>query len=51
MIYGNFTAQFFGFFVWRHQVPVVTATIPVDPNCRYEEGTFPHFSGLVDSIT
>ncbi|VAH09133.1 unnamed protein product [Triticum turgidum subsp. durum] len=32
-------------------VPVVTATIPVDPNCRYEEGTFPHFSGLVDSIT
>ncbi|KAF6985526.1 hypothetical protein CFC21_003377 [Triticum aestivum] len=33
------------------KVPVVTATIPVDPNCRYEEGTFPHFSGLVDSIT
>lgn len=29
----------------------MTATIPVDPNCRYEEGTFPHFSGLVDSIT
>uniref|UniRef100_A0ACD5TS08 Uncharacterized protein n=1 Tax=Avena sativa TaxID=4498 RepID=A0ACD5TS08_AVESA len=33
------------------KVPVVTANIPVDPNCRYEEGTFPHFSGLVDSIT
>ncbi|TVU22297.1 hypothetical protein EJB05_31982 [Eragrostis curvula] len=32
-------------------VPVVTATVPVDPSCRYEEGSFPHFSGLADSIT
>ncbi|KAL6847730.1 hypothetical protein ACP4OV_021858 [Aristida adscensionis] len=32
-------------------VPVVTATVPVDPTCRYEEGSFPHFSGLADSIT
>ncbi|XP_062191304.1 serine/threonine-protein kinase ATM isoform X2 [Phragmites australis] len=32
-------------------VPVVTATVPVDPSCLYEEGSFPHFSGLVDSIT
>nr|CAB3472554.1 unnamed protein product [Digitaria exilis] len=31
-------------------VPVVTATIPVDPSCRYEDGSFPHFSGLADSI-
>ncbi|CAL4957640.1 unnamed protein product [Urochloa decumbens] len=31
-------------------VPVVTATIPVDPSCRYEVGSFPHFSGLTDSI-
>ncbi|CAO2161842.1 unnamed protein product, partial [Urochloa humidicola] len=31
-------------------VPVVTATIPVDPSCRYEVGSFPHFSGLADSI-
>uniref|UniRef100_J3KVN7 Serine/threonine-protein kinase ATM n=1 Tax=Oryza brachyantha TaxID=4533 RepID=J3KVN7_ORYBR len=31
-------------------VPVVTATIPVDPNCQYEEGSFPHFNGLADSI-
>ncbi|PUZ57625.1 hypothetical protein GQ55_5G446600 [Panicum hallii var. hallii] len=32
------------------QVPVVTATVPVDPSCRYEVGSFPHFSGLADSI-
>ncbi|EEC69781.1 hypothetical protein OsI_00057 [Oryza sativa Indica Group] len=31
-------------------VPVVTASIPVDPNCQYEEGSFPHFNGLADSI-
>ncbi|KAK3160101.1 hypothetical protein QOZ80_1BG0055200 [Eleusine coracana subsp. coracana] len=31
-------------------VPVVTATVQVDPSCRYEEGSFPHFSGLADSI-
>ncbi|KAG8053690.1 hypothetical protein GUJ93_ZPchr0001g32148 [Zizania palustris] len=31
-------------------VPVVTATIPVDPNCQYEEGSFPHFNGLADTI-
>jgi len=28
----------------------VTATVPVDPCCRYEVGSFPHFSGLADSI-
>nr|CAD1842809.1 unnamed protein product [Ananas comosus var. bracteatus] len=32
-------------------VPVVTATIPVDPSCQYREGSFPHFKGLADSIT
>jgi len=31
-------------------VPVVTATVPVDPSCRYEEGSFPHFTGLTDSV-
>ncbi|ONM30715.1 ataxia-telangiectasia mutated [Zea mays] len=31
-------------------VPVVTATVPIDPSCRYEEGSFPHFTGLADSI-
>ncbi|KAK1320575.1 Serine/threonine-protein kinase ATM [Acorus calamus] len=28
-------------------VPVVTATFPIDRSCRYHEGTFPHFKGLV----
>jgi hypothetical protein len=28
----------------------VTATVPVDPSCRYEEGSFPHFTGLADSV-
>jgi len=28
----------------------VTATVPVDPSCQYEVGSFPHFSGLADSI-
>nr|XP_034595825.1 serine/threonine-protein kinase ATM isoform X4 [Setaria viridis] len=32
------------------EVPVVTATVPVDPSCQYEVGSFPHFSGLADSI-
>lgn len=32
------------------QVPVVTATFPVDRNCQYHEGTFPHFQGLEGSI-
>ncbi|KAJ1282905.1 hypothetical protein BS78_03G087400 [Paspalum vaginatum] len=31
-------------------VPVVTATVPVDPSCRYGEGSFPHFIGLSDSV-
>ncbi|KAJ1684822.1 hypothetical protein LUZ63_016212 [Rhynchospora breviuscula] len=31
-------------------VPVVTATIPVDPSCQYGEGSFPHFKGFKDSI-
>uniref|UniRef100_A0A0E0FF24 Serine/threonine-protein kinase ATM n=1 Tax=Oryza nivara TaxID=4536 RepID=A0A0E0FF24_ORYNI len=34
----------------KKEVPVVTASIPVDPNCQYEEGSFPHFNGLADSI-
>ncbi|KAJ0106492.1 hypothetical protein Patl1_18037 [Pistacia atlantica] len=32
-------------------VPVVTATVPVDRTCQYNEGSFPHFKGLADSIT
>ncbi|EOA23378.1 hypothetical protein CARUB_v10016554mg [Capsella rubella] len=32
-------------------VPVVTATIPVDRSCQYNEGTFPFFRGLSDSVT
>ncbi|KAJ6838585.1 serine/threonine-protein kinase ATM [Iris pallida] len=31
-------------------VPVVTATISVDPSCQYKEGSFPHFRGLEDSV-
>ncbi|XP_078174265.1 serine/Threonine-kinase ATM-like protein isoform X2 [Carex rostrata] len=31
-------------------VPVVTATIPVDPSCQYGEGSFSHFMGFGDSI-
>ncbi|XP_024013824.1 serine/threonine-protein kinase ATM [Eutrema salsugineum] len=32
-------------------VPVVTATIPVDRSCQYNEGSFPFFRGLSDSVT
>ncbi|XP_023765032.1 serine/threonine-protein kinase ATM isoform X1 [Lactuca sativa] len=32
-------------------VPVVTSSFPVDPSCQYEEGSFPHFKGLADSVT
>lgn len=31
-------------------VPVVTATFPVDRDCHYHEGSFPHFKGLADSV-
>ncbi|KFK34114.1 hypothetical protein AALP_AA5G103600 [Arabis alpina] len=31
-------------------VPVVTATIPVDRSCQYNEGSFPSFRGLSDSV-
>nr|XP_029123739.1 serine/threonine-protein kinase ATM isoform X3 [Elaeis guineensis] len=31
-------------------VPVVTATVPIDPSCQYGQGSFPHFKGLSDSI-
>ncbi|KAJ3694312.1 hypothetical protein LUZ60_009792 [Juncus effusus] len=31
-------------------VPIVTATIQVDPSCQYKEGSFPHFKGFADSI-
>ncbi|GJU96059.1 serine/threonine-protein kinase ATM isoform X1 [Tanacetum coccineum] len=31
-------------------VPVITSNFPVDPNCRYNEGSFPHFKGLADSV-
>ncbi|XP_047965261.1 serine/threonine-protein kinase ATM [Salvia hispanica] len=33
------------------RVPVVTSNIPVDRTCQYAEGFFPHFRGLVDSVT
>jgi len=32
------------------QVPVVTATFPVDRSCQYHEGSFPYFKGLADSV-
>jgi ataxia telangiectasia mutated family protein len=32
------------------QVPVVTATFPVDRSCQYHEGSFPYFEGLADSV-
>lgn len=32
-------------------VPVVTSCFPVDPSCQYEQGSFPHFRGLSDSVT
>ncbi|KAF8094951.1 hypothetical protein N665_0348s0034 [Sinapis alba] len=32
-------------------VPVVTATVPVDRSCQYNEGSFPSFRGLSDSVT
>ncbi|PIN15510.1 Non-specific serine/threonine protein kinase [Handroanthus impetiginosus] len=32
-------------------VPVVTSNFPVDRTCQYPEGSFPHFRGLVDSVT
>ncbi|KAL6011510.1 hypothetical protein ACLOJK_001958 [Asimina triloba] len=35
----------------KREVPVVTATFPVDHTCQYHEGSFPHFKGLGDSIT
>ncbi|KAI3807033.1 hypothetical protein L1987_22953 [Smallanthus sonchifolius] len=31
-------------------VPVVTSSFPVDPSCQYNEGSFPHFKGLADSV-
>ncbi|KAK7281904.1 hypothetical protein RIF29_10269 [Crotalaria pallida] len=31
-------------------VPVVTATVSVDQCCQYNEGTFPYFKGLADSV-
>lgn len=31
-------------------VPVITSNFPVDPNCQYNEGSFPHFKGLADSV-
>ncbi|KAK8940154.1 Serine/threonine-protein kinase ATM [Platanthera guangdongensis] len=34
----------------KKEVPVVTANIPVDPTCQYNEGIFPHFKGLGDSV-
>ncbi|KAL0417040.1 UNVERIFIED_CONTAM: Serine/threonine-protein kinase ATM [Sesamum latifolium] len=32
-------------------VPVITSNFPVDRTCQYPEGSFPHFKGLVDSVT
>lgn len=37
-------------YFYHRQVPVVTANIPVDHSCQYKEGSFPHFSGLADSV-
>ncbi|TYJ98545.1 serine/threonine-protein kinase ATM isoform X1 [Cucumis melo var. makuwa] len=31
-------------------VPVVTATFPVDRSCQYQEGSFPYFKGLGDTV-
>ncbi|GAB4845683.1 hypothetical protein Ancab_039086 [Ancistrocladus abbreviatus] len=31
-------------------VPVVTSTFPIDQSCQYQEGSFPHFNGLADSV-
>ncbi|KAJ8771786.1 hypothetical protein K2173_026963 [Erythroxylum novogranatense] len=31
-------------------VPVVTANFPIDRDCRYQEGSFPYFKGLADSV-
>ncbi|XP_057988495.1 serine/threonine-protein kinase ATM isoform X2 [Hevea brasiliensis] len=31
-------------------VPVVTASFPVDRNCKYHDGSFPYFKGLADSV-
>ncbi|KAK9943183.1 hypothetical protein M0R45_008801 [Rubus argutus] len=31
-------------------VPVVTATFPVDQSCQYDEGSFPYFKGLEESV-
>ncbi|XP_050221682.1 serine/threonine-protein kinase ATM isoform X2 [Mercurialis annua] len=31
-------------------VPVVTATLPVNRNCNYSDGSFPYFKGLADSV-
>ncbi|KAJ4840216.1 hypothetical protein Tsubulata_002970 [Turnera subulata] len=35
----------------RREVPVVTASFPVDHDCHYPEGSFPYFRGLEDSVT
>lgn len=34
----------------KSQVPVVTATFPIDRSCQYREGSFPYFKGLGDSV-
>lgn len=34
----------------KWQVPVVTATFPIDQSCQYHEGSFPYFKGLGDSV-
>ncbi|KDO69645.1 hypothetical protein CISIN_1g0001724mg, partial [Citrus sinensis] len=31
-------------------VPVVTATVPIDCTCQYNEGSFPYFKGLAESV-
>lgn len=36
--------------IMKHQVPVVTATFPVDQSCQYDEGSFPYFKGLAESV-
>ncbi|GAY47387.1 hypothetical protein CUMW_104190 [Citrus unshiu] len=34
----------------RREVPVVTATVPIDCTCQYNEGSFPYFKGLAESV-
>lgn len=45
LVLNNFLA-----FTLAIQVPVVTATVPIDYSCQYHEGSFPYFKGLANSV-